>query len=246
MEFGVYFQKIMITGRGQTSVFAREALIRGPVGSPVESPINLFAFARLKGRLASIDVQIMKTACRVFAANDPGGKLFLNMFPESILSEEFDTQEFLTILNDINLEPKRIVIEVLESERIVDCQAIKTKLFPLENKGVELALDDFGTGFADLQKWIELCPTYIKCDRNLLVGAKHDARRGHLLKAIETMCKGTNTLMIAEGIETEEEEAWLKAHTSIFLVQGFRYHIPQPIDPNEHILVIEDKPCAHA
>jgi len=234
MEVIPHYQSIhVLDDKGSSRIFGWEALLRGPQGSPLESPIAFFKEARNRGRLAEIDYQAFRQSCRVFAAHDPGGKLFVNIFPETLCSDIFNKEDVYLFLHEIGLAPSRIVVELVEGSRILDIESIHRKLQGMTaDRGVSIALDDYGTGFADLEKWLWLSPEYIKIPRSIVSGIHESPRRQEAVKAIVAMSKGDNTLIVAEGVERSEDADWVYETIGAHLGQGFLFSHPSVLPLN--------------
>jgi EAL domain-containing protein (putative c-di-GMP-specific phosphodiesterase class I) len=217
----------LLTAQGKKMIYGWEALLRGPKGSEHESPVNLFAMARDKGRLAEIDLLAFCLSCRCFVANDPGGKLFVNLFPETLACEEFTVQALFRFLKKIGLPPARLVIEIVESA--FDLELLENAVREMSAIGIQFALDDFGGGHRDLERWLKFHPAYVKCDRSLIQGISENTRQVHALRLLEGLCATDGTVLLAEGVETQEEIDFLLAETNVGLFQGFYFGYPSPL-----------------
>lgn len=222
------FQGIfLLTAQGSQVVYGWEALLRGPVGTSQENPINLFGRARERGRLVEIDLLAFCLSCRCFAANDPGGKLFVNLFPETLACRDFTVSALFRFLKKVNLPPERLVIEIVES--VFDLSRLVRPVEDLSSIGIQFALDDFGSGHRDLDRWIRLRPDYVKCDRSLIQGVGGNARKARAIQMLEGLCSADGTILLAEGVETKSEFDFLLAETKIRLFQGFYFGFPSPL-----------------
>ncbi|TMP76922.1 GGDEF domain-containing protein, partial [Pseudoalteromonas phenolica] len=63
------------------------------------------------------------------------------------------------------LDPKRVVIEVTEQDKVDDANLLLTTITHYRELGFQIAIDDLGAGYSGLKKWSELCPDYVKVDR---------------------------------------------------------------------------------
>ena len=243
MEFVAHFQGIhMLRHPGSNGLYGYEALLRGPHGTSLENPANIFSEARNRGRLPELDLQSFKLAARTFASNDPGGFLFVNLFPETFSSAEMAPESFLQFLREIGLPPARLVIELVEDQRMSNACVVRQTLEAMAQEGVRFALDDFGAGVGDLERWVELEPHIVKVDRALLKNIATDRRRQQLLKSIEFMVEGTSSMLLCEGVESTEDAFWLNQNTDILLCQGYHFSRPTTI---ESIQKVFDTPTPH-
>jgi len=227
MDFCPHYQSIHLLQEGSgDQVFGWEALMRGPKGTPLESPISLFKRARLLNRLPDIDIQALQLSAQTFASNDPGGNLFVNLFPETILCRDFSETFILRMLKKIGLAPSRLVLEVLEPS--ADPEAIAEKLWGFKRHGISLALDDFGAGESGLKRWLVIEPDYVKCDRSITEGIAHSERKQRALQSVQALDDG-KTRLLAEGVIDAEDVEYLRRHTTIRLVQSFFFSHPEPL-----------------
>jgi EAL domain-containing protein (putative c-di-GMP-specific phosphodiesterase class I) len=119
------------------------------------------------------------------------------------------------------------VIEVTEQELPPDDEALQRTLADLRRRGAKIALDDAGAGYAGLQHVVRIRPEIIKLDRSLVQGVDVDAERLALIEAFAAFSSRTGALLLAEGIETDEELAVL-CEARVNLGQGYRLGRPGP------------------
>ncbi len=214
------------------SAYAFEALTRGPESSKLYSPLNLFYTAEKSGCLLEMDVLARKAAIRNFAntrsVHHDNAKLFLNVSAQSLMSDSHQSGQTLNFLieNDMNLS--QIVIEITESHPIDDIEPFLKSINYYRSLGFEVALDDLGAGYNGLKLWSELKPDYVKIDKHFIHDVDINADKYRFLETINTLAKGSNAKVIAEGVETENE---LKALQKIGIdyVQGFLFKRPSPL-----------------
>jgi sensor c-di-GMP phosphodiesterase-like protein len=118
-----------------------------------------------------------------------------------------------------------LVLEVTERHPLPDTPELRDHMAQLRERGVHWALDDFGTGHSSLSYLERLKADYLKIDRAFVSAASTDAISTVVLDTIIGLAKKLGLDMIAEGIETEEQEAYLRAH-GVQYAQGFRYARP--------------------
>jgi diguanylate cyclase (GGDEF)-like protein len=123
----------------------------------------------------------------------------------------------------------RIVLEVSEHEEVADYAAVLRALAPLRERGLRLAVDDAGAGFSSLRHVLELDPDIIKLDISLVRGLPTDLKRRALVSALVAFAVESGSLVVAEGIETEDELDALHA-VGVELGQGFFLGRAQPAD----------------
>jgi EAL domain-containing protein (putative c-di-GMP-specific phosphodiesterase class I) len=96
----------------------------------------------------------------------------------------------------------------------------------LRNIGVKVSIDDFGTGYSSLSLLADITADEIKVDRSFITDIHQRPRSQSVLKAIESVSHALGMTVIAEGIETFEELAYLQAATRIRYGQGFYFARP--------------------
>ncbi|RYE97712.1 MAG: EAL domain-containing protein, partial [Oxalobacteraceae bacterium] len=93
--------------------------------------------------------------------------------------------------------------------------------------GVLVAVDDFGTGYSSLSYISRLRPDELKLDKSLVTNVDADAERAGVVVAALAMARSLRLDVVAEGVETEAEKAFLRAH-GCDMAQGFLYHQAMP------------------
>lgn len=215
-----------IISLSERRILGYEALTRGPSNSPLHAPIALFSVARNVGRLSELELVARKNACQQFRRHQLGGKLFLNVAPESLLEPSHQPGRTLRLLQSLGIPPNQIVIELTEQTPIEDFGLLDTALHHYRAMGFSIALDDLGAGYSSLRLWSELRPDYVKIDRHFIDGIHQDAVKLEFVGSILKMAKASCAQVIAEGIEQAEELAVL-IEMGIDLVQGYLLGRPQ-------------------
>lgn len=127
------------------------------------------------------------------------------------------------------LAPHRLEIEVTENILITDTERAVDLLKTIQSLGVGIAMDDFGTGFSSLSYLARFPFNKIKVDRSFVSNLGSDPHVDAIVASIMGLGRSINIPIIAEGIETEDQLAHLKAAGCQF-GQGFLFGHPQPLD----------------
>ncbi|QPF91687.1 putative bifunctional diguanylate cyclase/phosphodiesterase [Bradyrhizobium commune] len=123
--------------------------------------------------------------------------------------------------------PKRFMIEVTE-DAFVAKNHFQSEILPMFRKlGVGISIDDFGTGFSSLSALADITADEIKIDRSFITDIHKRPRSQGILRAIESLSEALGMTVIAEGLESYEELAYLQAATKIRYAQG--YYFARPI-----------------
>jgi diguanylate cyclase (GGDEF)-like protein len=122
--------------------------------------------------------------------------------------------------------PKRFMIEVTEDAFVTQTR-FQDEILPIFRKlGVGISIDDFGIGYSSLSALADITADEIKIDRSFITDIHKRPRSQGILKAIESLSEALGMTVIAEGIESFEELAYLQAATSIRYAQGFYFSRP--------------------
>jgi EAL domain-containing protein (putative c-di-GMP-specific phosphodiesterase class I) len=122
--------------------------------------------------------------------------------------------------------PERFMVEVTEDAFLAK-GIFQGQVLPLlRDIGVRVSIDDFGTGYSSLSALAEITADEIKIDRSFITDIHQRARSQSVLKAIESLGDALGMTVIAEGVETFEELAYLRTMTRIRLAQGYYFARP--------------------
>lgn len=214
LEINYVFQPIFYPDK--KTIFAHEALMR-PVGTNIMDLIDEF---NKKDKLHVLEVATFWGATQAYFERGYKERLSLNSFPCEVFSEE----EAKTFIEYFGSEKNILMIEVLEYPRFSMSKALKKREIAAIGDSI-LALDDFGSGLNDQGIVDIMDPHVIKIDRSLLSGIDtNPEKQENCKKIIETMhTKGK--LVVAEGVETEEEFNYLVG-IGADLFQG--YYLARP------------------
>jgi len=217
------FQPIINMKSGE--IIGYEGLIRGPSDSPLHSPLNLFKVARENNMTVAVEYLCRQIVLQRFAELKLPGKLFLNVSPECLLQPDVRHGETLDYIQDFGINPKRVIIELTESQPAYDYHLLRKAAMHYRNMGFQIAIDDLGEGFSSLRLWSELRPEYVKIDMHFIQGINKDPVKLQFVQSIQEIAEKTGTLVIAEGIETQAELLLIR-DLGIDFGQG--YHIARP------------------
>lgn len=219
------FQPILDTRTG--SAFGFEGLIRGPSGTVLHSPLNLFNVARHMGLTPELEEACCQTLMRAFAQQAPSARLFLNVGPAYFTRSTHTVPFQMEELSRFGLRPEQIVIELTESEPTFDTDSLLRAAEHFRALGFTIALDDLGEGFASLKLWSELRPDFVKIDKHFVQGVSFDPVKQQFLRSIRDLAAGTGARVVAEGIETEADLS-VVLELGLEFVQGYLLGRPAP------------------
>ncbi|HEV7880342.1 putative bifunctional diguanylate cyclase/phosphodiesterase [Bradyrhizobium sp.] len=122
--------------------------------------------------------------------------------------------------------PRRFIIEVTEDAFVAKTH-FQDEILPIFRQlGVGISIDDFGIGYSSLSALADITADEIKIDRSFITDIHKRPRSQGILKAIESLSEALGMTVIAEGLETFEELAYLQAATKIRYAQGFYFSKP--------------------
>jgi EAL domain-containing protein (putative c-di-GMP-specific phosphodiesterase class I)/GGDEF domain-containing protein len=221
-----------IFGFREARVLGHEALVRGPAGSLVRAPAELFAAAEEQGVAIELNLLCVQEILRAFSEHKVDGTLFLNISPLIIMQRGFSQERVARYLKHLGLEPGRIVIELTEDYPALDFRLVHEALMLYRSMGFRVAIDDLGEGFSSLRLWSELKPEYVKADKHFVTGIATDPVKMQFLRAIQHIAESSGSLVIAEGIENAADfkvvkdigiacgQGWFIGRPSEFPVNG--------------------------
>ncbi|WP_047960063.1 bifunctional diguanylate cyclase/phosphodiesterase [Desulfovibrio sp. TomC] len=218
------------------SVFAWEALARGPNESVFASPSMLFDFAEETEAVFVLEKACREAAIRGFSPGHDGAKLFCNIHPRTMLDPAFTPGETRKLLDKYGIEPRDVVLEITERHNVQDFKLFHRTLAHYRDAGYGVAVDDVGTGYSGLASIAEIKPDFMKIDMSLVRGIDANPVKRALLETLLTFAEKIGCRIVAEGIETESELICL-IRLGVHFGQGFYLGRPAlpPALPREDI-----------
>jgi EAL domain-containing protein (putative c-di-GMP-specific phosphodiesterase class I) len=228
-EFLLHYQPKVNLNTGEiTSV---EALIRWQhPDRGLVSPAEFVPIAEDSGLILPIGRWVLREACRQARAWQDAG---LPPIPVAVnvSSAEFRKTDFVegvrTILKETGLEARYLELELTEGVLMDDAKFTASVLQELKGMGIRLAADDFGTGYSSLSYLREFPIDILKIDRSFINQITADCDGSTIVDAIISMGKSLKHVVVAEGIETQEQRAYLQAH-HCQEGQGYLFSRPLP------------------
>ncbi len=219
-EFSYAFQPIVdVQAR---SVFAHEALVRGPAGEPAGTVLS-----RITDDIRySFDQACREKAIRIASSVDLDTFLSINFLPNAIYRPEVCIRSTLEAARRYGFPINRIIFESVEGEQVNDGKWLAEILGEYKRIGFQTAIDDFGAGFAGLNLLADFQPDLVKLDMALVRGIDQGKARQAIVAGVVSMCAQLDIDVIAEGIETHDEAQCL-SDLGIHLMQGYWFGRPQ-------------------
>jgi len=216
------------------TVYAYEALARGPEGTPFHFPVALFDAAEQESLIYELDCLCRTSGLKGAVDLPDDTHLFLNVRPTTIHDPRFRPDAVIGTLEASKLRPSNVVFEISEQESIENFDAFREIRDEYRSLGFRFALDDTGSGYASLQAVIELEPDFIKVDRALITGLDTNRSKQTLLRALQDVADGIGAQIIGEGLDTLEELEML-GELQIPFGQGWLFGKPTPLQTGERL-----------
>ncbi len=196
-------------------------------------PLKFLPMAEETGLIIPIGRWVLKTACAQNVAWQRAGLppvcMAVNLSPRQFTDENL-LNAVDAILLETGMAPQFLELEITESMVMGNVEQATMQLIALKQRGVRLAIDDFGTGYSSLAQIKRFPIDTIKVDRSFICKVPVDVENKAITEAIIAMGKSLNLTVVAEGVETEEQQAFLREHACDEM-QGF--YFSKPVPPGE-------------
>jgi predicted signal transduction protein with EAL and GGDEF domain len=227
-EFILHYQPIVQAGSRE--IVGLEALIRWqhPARGLV-MPGEFIEIAEESGLIGPISEWVLSTACQqIVEWRDqglPGVRLAVNLSGVQLRHRGLCDYVEVT-LAQTGMDPRDLELEITESAMMEDEEQAARSLVELKQLGLDVALDDFGTGYSSLS-YVQRYPVdSLKIDRSFVKEVSVDPEAQAITTAIVAMAHGLGLTVVAEGVETAEQEKFL-VELGCDRLQGFRFARPQ-------------------
>lgn len=225
-------------------IFAVEALVRWqhPILGLLQ-PGEFIPLAEETGLIVPIGRWVLETACAQAAQWQRDGMLPITV-SVNVSARQFADRDLVAhvkvALEKSGLDPKYLDIELTESMIMQDLHRGILTMTELEALGTKLSIDDFGTGYSSLSALKSFPITRLKIDQSFIKGlSSGDDDDRAIAAAVISLGQKLNLRVIAEGVETEQQLAFLQQN-GCDEVQGF--HFSKPVRPDEIAKMLARKP----
>ncbi|MCK6189108.1 EAL domain-containing protein [Pseudomonas sp. EYE_354] len=224
-ELRLHFQPRYRIADGQ--MVGAEALVRWqhPVRGLI-APDTFIAIAEESGLILSLSDWVLATACACAAEWPDNLFVSVNLSPIEFKRGDL-VQRVHHALNTSGIDPARVELEITESVMLEDAVGALEIMHTLKQLGVRIAMDDFGTGYSSLSYLRAFPFDGLKIDRSFLTRLEDSADDKAIIQAIVGLGRALALTVTAEGIETAEHLAMLKA---VACDEGQGYFLSRPMD----------------
>jgi len=239
-ELMLYFQPQYTIHNGKIS--GAEALLRWKSKKlGWISPERFIPIAEETGLIVSIGYFVFEEACKAFMLWQKEG-LDIDSISINISSIQFREddllEKFKAIILKVGIPAHKIEIEITERFIMEYSSTNMTILEDLRNMGCKISIDDFGTGYSSLSYLKQLSLDSIKIDQSFISDLPGDSHDAEVSKAIIALSKSLGYQVVAEGIETFEQEEFLREYACDI---GQGYYFAKPMDAESFVLFVKDK-----
>jgi EAL domain-containing protein (putative c-di-GMP-specific phosphodiesterase class I) len=196
-------------------------------------PLDFIPLAEATGLIVPLGAWILRESCiqtQKWRTSHP------SLFKDFLLSvnvsarQLFGTQlqnDVVAALNESGLDPRHLVLEIIESQVMTDVSAALRQFAALKEIGVRIAIDDFGTGYSSLGHLRELPVDFLKLDKSFTDNITESVKSQELMRTVAQLSRALSIATVAEGVETLEQADVLNT-LDVNLCQGF--YFARPID----------------
>ena len=227
-EFTLHYQPLVNLATGR--IEGAEALLRWPQEDQrLVSPAEFIPIAEDTGLIVPLGEWVLLEAsaqAQAWQAHRPGLRIAVNLS-----ARQFRQKNLIGMiehaLGESRLAPSLLELELTEGMLMHNVEEAVRILRRLDEIGVRLAIDDFGTGYSSLS-YLKRFPIHtLKIDRSFVRDISTDPDDAAIVTAIVAMARSLNLSVTAEGVETEEQAAFLRSLTCN-MAQGFHFGRPMP------------------
>ena len=239
-RFEVYYQPRVDLATGK--IWGMEALLRLPHNGSFISPAEFIPIAEETGLILPLGEWVLRTACRQNKewqlAGCPPVRVSVNLSPHQFNKKDL-VQQIKTILDETGLASRWLELEITEEAFMNKDSSTLNTFAAIKALGIHISIDDFGTGYSSLGYLKHFAIDCLKIDKTFIDKIGQQAKDSSIAHAIIGIGKSLNLTIVAEGVETPEQLAFLQQH-HCDQVQG--YIFSRPLPPAEFVALLRQTP----
>ena len=238
-EFALHYQPTVNLMTG--AITGAEALIRWthPTRGSI-APAQFIPVAEDCGLILPIGAWVLREACAQAQAWMDAGLPIMSM-AVNVSAMEFRDKNFLdglfAILSETGLDPRSLELELTESVLMKHAEFTASVLQILRKRGVQVAVDDFGTGYSSLSYLQKFPVDALKIDQSFVRQISTAGDDTTIVKAVIGMARSLKLRVIAEGVETLDEVAFLRAYRC---EEAQGYYFSRPVLPQQFAMLLRN------
>ncbi len=203
------------------------------------SPAEFIPLAEETGLILPLGHWVMSTACRQLAAWATQPEMAHLTVAVNVSAKQFHlptfVEEVLALVDYFGVNPARLKLEITESLLLGKVDDTIAKMTALKARGINFSMDDFGTGYSSLS-YLKRLPLYqLKIDQSFVREVLTDSNDAAIAKIIVALARSMDLTVIAEGVEIEEQRAFLEQN-GCHAYQGYLFGKPVPAKEFEELL----------
>jgi diguanylate cyclase (GGDEF)-like protein/PAS domain S-box-containing protein len=194
-------------------------------------PMAFIPIAEESNLILEIGVWVFTEVCRFLTREDMASvprRIAVNISPRHFRQPNF-TEQIKRLIADTGVDPKRLTLEVTEGLVIENIKDVIAKMAELGAMGIHFSMDDFGTGYSSLSYLKRLPLNEIKIDKSFVQDITTDPNDAALVETILAVAHHLHLNVVAEGVETAEQAAFLNKRGTI-IHQGYLFGRPEPLE----------------
>jgi len=223
----VEFQPIVSVAGDSTTLYAYEALVRGPRGTSMERPDVMFEYARRKSVEAQLDLVCIAEILGATGALPGSPSISINVHGSTMTNISNFPEILFDLAESQDIAPQRLMLEIVEHRAPWSMDILRATLDELRAAGVRIALDDLGVAASNYRMIVDCRPDHLKVDRYIVSGCSSDPYRLAVLRSIVTLAQSCAAIPIAEGVE-EQCDLDVILELGIDKVQGWIFGPSRP------------------
>jgi predicted signal transduction protein with EAL and GGDEF domain len=202
-------------------------------------PVDFIPLAEEAGLILPIGQWVLETACAQIKKWEGSEHTRHLLLAVNVSARQFRQTDFVEqvshVLHRSTINPDRLKLELTESLVLDNIEDTIFKMNAIREMGVRFSMDDFGTGYSSLSSLKKLPLSQLKIDQSFVRDLSIDLDDAIIVQTIIAMANNLGMGVIAEGVETEAQRAFLEQHDCP-LFQGYLFSKPLPIEQFEQLL----------
>ena len=193
-------------------------------------PDKFITIAEESRQILKLGAWIMHQAfiqAKKWTATRSNFNLAINISPIQFHDADF-IENVIYIMVETKVNPKNITLELTEGILISDTESAVEKIARLAELGFKISIDDFGTGYSSLSYFQRLPIHELKIDKSFIDSIPNSKEDVAIIESIVHLAKTKELLIVAEGVETQEQLDFIQQQATNIIVQGYFYSKPCP------------------